>query len=63
MIANQPSQVRGALERDGLVPFFEVWGVSDDLGLQKPDPALFVHAVRTAGVEPARAVMVGDRLD
>jgi len=63
IIANQPSQVRTVLERDGLVPFFEVWGVSEDLGLQKPDPALFRHAVRTARVEPARAVMVGDRLD
>jgi putative hydrolase of the HAD superfamily len=63
IIANQPSQVRAALERDGLVPFFEVWGVSEDLGLQKPDPALFLHAMRTAGVDPARAVMVGDRLD
>jgi putative hydrolase of the HAD superfamily len=63
VIANQPTQVRAALERDGLVPFFEVWGVSDDLGLQKPDPAPFIHAVRTAGVEPARSVMVGDRLD
>lgn len=63
VIANQPSQVRAAMERDGLVPFFEVWGVSDDLGLQKPDPALFVHALRTAGVAPERAVMAGDRLD
>jgi putative hydrolase of the HAD superfamily len=63
IIANQPSQVRAALERDGLVGFFEVWGVSEDLGLQKPDPELFLHALRTAGVEPARAVMVGDRLD
>lgn len=63
VIANQPSQVRGAMARDGLVGFFEIWGVSEDLGLQKPDPALFVHALRTAGVEPARAVMVGDRLD
>jgi len=63
VIANQPTQVRAALVRDGLVPFFEVWGVSEDLGLQKPDPALFVHAVRTAGVDPGRAVMVGDRLD
>jgi putative hydrolase of the HAD superfamily len=63
IIANQPSQVRSALERDGLVPFFEVWGVSEDLGLQKPDPELFLHALRTAGVEPSRAVMVGDRLD
>lgn len=63
IIANQPSQVRSAMVRDGLVGFFEVWGVSDDLGLQKPDPKLFTHALQTAGVEPGRAVMVGDRLD
>jgi putative hydrolase of the HAD superfamily len=63
VIANQPTSVRSAMERDGLVPYFEVWGVSEDLGLQKPDPALFVHALRTAGVAPERSVMVGDRLD
>lgn len=63
VIANQPSQVRAAMARDGLVEYFEVWGVSEDLGLQKPDPALFVHALRTAGVAPDRAVMAGDRLD
>ncbi|MGE5226730.1 MAG: HAD family hydrolase [Planctomycetaceae bacterium] len=63
VIANQPSRVRDAMRRDGLVPFFEVWGVSDDLGLQKPDPSLFVHAVRTAAVDPGRTAMVGDRLD
>ena len=63
VIANQPTQVRSALERDGLVPYFQVWGVSEDLGLQKPDPALFVHAVRTAGVRPSETAMVGDRLD
>jgi len=63
VIANQPTQVRAALERDGLVPFFEVWGVSDDLGLQKPDAELFEHALRTARVDAARSVMVGDRLD
>jgi HAD superfamily hydrolase (TIGR01549 family) len=63
VIANQPSQVRVALERDGLVPFFDTMGVSDDLGLHKPDPALFARAVEIAGVAPARTVMVGDRLD
>lgn len=63
VIANQPTAVRDALERDGLVSFFQVWGVSDDLGLQKPDPELFVHALKTAKVEPARSAMVGDRLD
>ncbi|MEX1262694.1 MAG: HAD family hydrolase [Actinomycetota bacterium] len=63
VIANQPSSVRSAMERDGLTPFFEVWGVSDDLGLQKPDPKLFSHVLYTAGVSPARSVMIGDRLD
>ena len=63
VIANQPSQVRVALERDGLVPFFDTMGVSDDLGLHKPDPALFARTLEIAGVVPARTVMVGDRLD
>jgi putative hydrolase of the HAD superfamily len=63
VIANQPGEVRTALRRDGLEPFFEVWGVSDDLGVGKPDPALFELAVKAAGVAPAAAVMVGDRLD
>lgn len=63
VIANQPSSVRQAMERDGLTRFFEVWGVSDDLGLQKPDPRLFSHVLYTAGVSPARTVMLGDRLD
>jgi FMN phosphatase YigB (HAD superfamily) len=63
VIANQPSQVRTAMARDGLAPYFEVWGVSEDLGVQKPDPQLFVRSLATARVEPSAAVMVGDRLD
>jgi putative hydrolase of the HAD superfamily len=63
VIANQPTSVRAAMERDGLTRFFEVWGVSDDLGLQKPDPKLFSHVLDTAAVPPARALMLGDRLD
>jgi putative hydrolase of the HAD superfamily len=63
VIANQPSQVRTALARDGLVPFFDTMGVSDDLGLHKPDPALFARTLEIAGVSGARAAMVGDRLD
>jgi HAD superfamily hydrolase (TIGR01549 family) len=63
VIANQPGEVRSALSRDGLDSFFEVWGVSDELGVGKPDPALFELSVRTAGVAPRAAAMVGDRLD
>ena len=60
VIANQPSQVRAALERDGLVPYFETWGVSGDLGLHKPDPALFVRTLELAGA-PARRDRDGGR--
>ena len=63
VVANQPSHVREALERDGLDGYFEVWGVSDDVGLEKPDPRLFSHVLYVAGVAPPRAAMVGDRLD
>jgi HAD superfamily hydrolase (TIGR01509 family) len=63
LIANQPSDVRNALRRDGLGAFFDTWAISDDLGLHKPDPALFVEALRVARVTAPAAVMVGDRLD
>lgn len=63
VIANQPGEVRGAMQRDRLDGFFEVWGISDELGVGKPDPALFELAVRAAGTDPGAAVMVGDRLD
>ena len=63
IIANQPSAVREAMRRDGLDRAFEVWGVSDDVGLEKPDPRLFGRALSIAGTDPASSVMVGDRLD
>jgi HAD superfamily hydrolase (TIGR01549 family) len=63
VIANQPRTVRTVLDRDGLAGFFEVWGVSEDLGVQKPDPQLFRLTLQTAGVRGSEAAMVGDRLD
>jgi putative hydrolase of the HAD superfamily len=63
VLANQPSVVRSALERDGIDRSFDIWGVSEDLGLSKPDPRLFEHALSEAGSEAGRTAMVGDRLD
>lgn len=63
IVANQRSTVREVMRRDGIERFFEVWAISEDLGLQKPDPRIFAHAIEQAGVEPSRAAMVGDRLD
>jgi HAD superfamily hydrolase (TIGR01549 family) len=63
ILANQPSAVRAALERDGILHYFDVWGVSEDLGLSKPDPRLFRRALQEAASVPGRTAMVGDRLD
>jgi putative hydrolase of the HAD superfamily len=63
IIANQPSIVREAMRRDRIEGFFDVWGISDDLALEKPDPRLYSHALLAARVSAERAVMVGDRLD
>jgi HAD superfamily hydrolase (TIGR01509 family) len=63
VLANQPGTTRAALERDGIAPYFDVWVVSDEVGLEKPDPRIFAHALRAADAEPARAAFVGNRLD
>lgn len=63
VIANQPSEVRRAMARDRLTGYFAFLGVSDDLGLEKPDPRIFEHALREIGAEPGACAMVGDRLD
>ena len=63
VIANQQSTVRAALERDGLAGFIEAWAVSDDLGIDKPDPRIFEHALDVAGAAATSSAMAGDRLD
>lgn len=63
VLANQPARTRETLERDGLDRYFSLYSISEELGYEKPDPRIFTHAVEQAGVDPARAVMVGDRLD
>ncbi|HEY7668194.1 MAG TPA: HAD family hydrolase [Actinomycetota bacterium] len=63
IVANQPSAVREALERDGVARFIELWNVSADVGLEKPDPRLYARAVAAAEVPAERTAMVGDRLD
>ncbi|MDQ4005314.1 MAG: HAD family hydrolase [Actinomycetota bacterium] len=63
VLANQERWIRDTMRRDGLDGYFDVWAVSAELGVEKPEPGIFEHALRQAGVGPERAVMVGDRLD
>jgi HAD superfamily hydrolase (TIGR01662 family) len=63
VLANQEGWIRETLARDELDAFFDIWIISADLGVEKPDPAIFHAAIEAAGRAPARCAMVGDRLD
>lgn len=63
VLANQRAWIRETMARDGIARYFDVWSVSEEVGAEKPDPAIFDHAVAVAGTLPERCAMVGDRLD
>lgn len=63
IIANQAVGTEQRLEMWGLRGYFSVIAASVELGVAKPDPAIFREACRLAGCRPEDAVMVGDRLD
>ncbi|WP_222846016.1 pyrimidine 5'-nucleotidase [Legionella geestiana] len=52
------------LERTGLKDFFEIHVISEQVGIAKPDPGIFEHALTLAG-NPSRkqVLMVGDTFE
>ena len=52
--------VDGHLKRLGLFDRFEVIACADDTGVAKPDPAVYLLACRSLGVEPGRCVALED---
>lgn len=63
ILANQPPECRNSLTRRGLLNYFDVVAISDELGLHKPDVGLYEWAILQSGCNPSRAVMIGDRRD
>jgi HAD superfamily hydrolase (TIGR01549 family) len=63
VIANQSAGTKERLARWGLMPFISICLSSTEVGLQKPDPAIFDLALSQAGCAASQAVMIGDRLD
>jgi len=63
VIANQSVGTERRLTNWGLMPFVSICLASAELGLEKPDPAIFRIALARAECAPAEAVMIGDRLD
>ena len=63
IIANQSAGTEARLERWGLLRFISLVIASAEVGLTKPDPAIFKLAMRRAGAPAEEMVMVGDRID
>lgn len=57
--ADSTTGVQEFVKRHQLDPYIQLQQGVDE-GLSKPDPALFLQACQTLGVEPASSLMVGD---
>lgn len=61
VVSNWDCALPHHLERLGVADRFTAIVASAAVGAAKPDPAIFLHAVRAAGVQPGDALHVGDR--
>jgi epoxide hydrolase-like predicted phosphatase len=49
-----------AYDRDGFPALFDAWVISHEVGLRKPDPAIYVLAAERLGLPPGECVLVDD---
>lgn len=63
IIANQSLGTAERLEKWGLLKYIDVVAASAELGVAKPDRAIFDQALEMAECAAQEAVMIGDRLD
>lgn len=50
----------------GLYHLFDAYAISEQVGVEKPHPAIFLHALEQLGIAPAdygRVIMVGNNLE
>jgi putative hydrolase of the HAD superfamily len=60
LISNCSSQAGAVLGRIGLAERFDSITLSCEVGVMKPEPAIFEHACTSLGVSPAECIFVAD---
>lgn len=60
VISNADGRVRSILERNGLLLHFSCVIDSHLVGVEKPDPAIFLMGAAALDAEPARCLYIGD---
>lgn len=63
VIANQQPGTERRLREWNLLQFFDVIAASAEVGTAKPDPGIFLWALRHADCASQNAAMIGDRID
>ncbi|MBC6447083.1 HAD family hydrolase [Actinokineospora xionganensis] len=63
VVSNIAWDVRGAFEAHGIADLVDEYVLSYAEGVVKPDPKIFLLACDRLGVEPARALMIGDSVE
>jgi putative hydrolase of the HAD superfamily len=51
------------MERCNLNPYFRNVIISEDVGVNKPDKAIFEHALQKAGAKKEESIMIGDSIE
>jgi HAD superfamily hydrolase (TIGR01549 family) len=61
-----PGTYRNVLSQHGLYECFDVFAISEEVGVVKPDARMFAHALDRLGIAPhayAHTIMVGNHLE
>jgi putative hydrolase of the HAD superfamily len=61
LLSNASSSLRDKLDQFNLQPLFDHFIISGEVGVRKPDPAIFRLALSRLAIEPAEAVFIDDR--
>ena len=59
----EAKQQRDKLRRTGILDRFEVIVISEEIGVAKPNPNIFLEACRLLSISPANCVYIGDQVD
>jgi len=66
IVSNGPvGNIRNVLSQHNLYDFFDAFAISEGLGVEKPDPRIFIHALDELGIakeDYGRTMMIGDHL-
>jgi putative hydrolase of the HAD superfamily len=60
VVSNADGRVRRLLDEAGLAPFLEIIIDSAEIGIEKPDPRIFLAASERLSLEPGGCAYVGD---